>query len=532
MTNRIDIIKTIAKLRALADKAGEAEAMAAMKKADKMLTAYNVAEAELAMAEADGTFELEIVHETQYGATKLGRNRSKSISTMGAIARFTQTKLCFRHDYEAIYWTGHKADVEMAKFLAQLVYDAMEREYKRWARKQQAVPRSAKASFTGGMASRISERLDDMTRERQTQQKKDIEEMGKKFNSEFENIAQIDNDKYLLGMTNGYMLLNLDQLNWLEGDFTVKLSNVIAGDGTGKFLDLDREWEKGFPVDLNSFTFNYNVNERLKYLAVTYQYKLEGDHNEWSNWTDQTSASFYKLKPGPYSFQVRARVGDRLSANTASFLFWIKNPWYLSMYAYLIYLLIGIFGILGINYLYRSVYQKRQQQLVDETEKEMQFIRLQSEQELMKEKNERLRTEIDSKNKELAVTAMSIVKKNEFLIEIRDHLREVDGKKPFNPDLIVRSINREIENEESWEMLRDAFENVDKDFIKELLIMHPQLTPNDLKLCTYLRLNLSSKEIASLLNISVRSMETKRYRLRKKLDLSHDTNLVEYILSI
>jgi DNA-binding CsgD family transcriptional regulator len=77
-----------------------------------------------------------------------------------------------------------------------------------------------------------------------------------------------------------------------------------------------------------------------------------------------------------------------------------------------------------------------------------------------------------------------------------------------------------------------AFNNADKDFIKKIKVSHPELTPNDLRLCAYLRLNLSSKEIAPLLNISPRSVEVKRYRLRKKMDLSHDKNLTSYILEI
>ena len=68
-------------------------------------------------------------------------------------------------------------------------------------------------------------------------------------------------------------------------------------------------------------------------------------------------------------------------------------------------------------------------------------------------------------------------------------------------------------------MFKEAFNNADKDFIKKLKSIHPNLTPNDLRLCAYLRLNLSSKEIAPLLNISPRSVEVKRYRLRKKMEL-------------
>ena len=68
--------------------------------------------------------------------------------------------------------------------------------------------------------------------------------------------------------------------------------------------------------------------------------------------------------------------------------------------------------------------------------------------------------------------------------------------------------------------------------IKKIKNIHPELTPNDLRLCAYLRLNLSSKEIAPLLNISVRSVEVKRYRLRKKMALPHENSLTTYILNL
>ena len=88
------------------------------------------------------------------------------------------------------------------------------------------------------------------------------------------------------------------------------------------------------------------------------------------------------------------------------------------------------------------------------------------------------------------------------------------------------------EKEDTWTVFKEAFDNADNDFLKKVKQAHPSLTPNDLRLCAYLRLNLSSKEIAPLLNISVRSVEIKRYRLRKKMDLPHEQGLVEYILYI
>jgi len=97
---------------------------------------------------------------------------------------------------------------------------------------------------------------------------------------------------------------------------------------------------------------------------------------------------------------------------------------------------------------------------------------------------------------------------------------------------VISTINKNITEDDSWSIFKEAFDNADKDFLKRIKLLHATLTPNDLRLCAYLRLNLSSKEVAPLLNISVRSVEIKRYRLRKKLDLVHEKGLVEYIMNV
>jgi DNA-binding CsgD family transcriptional regulator len=151
----------------------------------------------------------------------------------------------------------------------------------------------------------------------------------------------------------------------------------------------------------------------------------------------------------------------------------------------------------------------------------------------MKFRNEQLTQDVDEKNKELAVSTMSLIKKNELLAVIKEDLKktsEADANK--NIKSVITTITRNINEEDTWNVFKEAFDNADKDFLKKIKQAHASLTPNDLRLCAYLRLNLSSKEIAPLLNISVRSVEIKRYRLRKKMDLTHEQGLVEYILSI
>ena len=135
-----------------------------------------------------------------------------------------------------------------------------------------------------------------------------------------------------------------------------------------------------------------------------------------------------------------------------------------------------------------------------------------------------------NKNREVGISTMSLIKKNEFLNSIKKELKKVEDKKDIKH--IINIIDRNLNNTDDWNLFEEAFNNADKDFLKKIKLLHTSLTSNDLRLCAYLRLNLSSKEIAPLLNISARSVEVKRYRLRKKMGLSHESNLSDYILEI
>ncbi len=88
-----------------------------------------------------------------------------------------------------------------------------------------------------------------------------------------------------------------------------------------------------------------------------------------------------------------------------------------------------------------------------------------------------------------------------------------------------------ISTEQDWQVFENNFNQVHEEFIKKLLMNYPNLTPSDVKLAAYLRMNLSTKEIAHLLNITNRSVELKRYRLRKKMNLETEVNLGEFMMA-
>ena len=99
-------------------------------------------------------------------------------------------------------------------------------------------------------------------------------------------------------------------------------------------------------------------------------------------------------------------------------------------------------------------------------------------------------------------------------------------------DRLTKIIKKNLKGNEDWEFFEKAFNNADKDFLKKVKKTHPTLTHKDLRLCAFLRLNLLSKEIAPLLNISVRSVEIKRYRLRKKMKLSRDESIIDHFVNL
>mgnify|MGYP001600255366 FL=1 len=195
-----------------------------------------------------------------------------------------------------------------------------------------------------------------------------------------------------------------------------------------------------------------------------------------------------------------------------------------------VYVVIGMLLFLIIHMVYKKYYKKQQQELVDNKQREFALSKLESDKVIMKLKNDKLRNEVTSKSRELTSSTMGLIKKNELLNTIKKELTYLKEGAKIKP--VIKIINESLGDNNDWEMFQEAFNNTDSDFLKKVKNIHPTLTPNDLKLCVYLRLNLSSKEIAPLLNISPRSVEIKRYRLRKKMDLQHKKSLVEYILEI
>ncbi|HEY0732453.1 MAG TPA: LuxR C-terminal-related transcriptional regulator, partial [Chitinophagaceae bacterium] len=152
-------------------------------------------------------------------------------------------------------------------------------------------------------------------------------------------------------------------------------------------------------------------------------------------------------------------------------------------------------------------------------------------------RNEKLEAEIQHKNTELASTAMHLVQKGELLGKVKEQMLKLkkhsDGDKDAD-DLkkILRTLSEEDKMDQQWEQFSVHFDRVHSDFLAVIKAKYPTLSANELKTCAYLRMNLSTKEIAQLMNISVRGVEISRYRLRKKLGLPTEVNLFDFMMEV
>ncbi|WP_207424903.1 ligand-binding sensor domain-containing protein [Desertivirga brevis] len=357
----------------------------------------------------------------------------------------------------------------------------------------------------------------------------------------YENISRISKDIYLISVDEGFVVFKETRTKRPKGPLPKVLIRKIENiTDSLNVLTENGDTDVEIPYSRNNIRITYSLPE-YTVTAVEYQYFLEGYSNKWSEWSNLAVKDFTNLKYGEYVFKVRARVGGRDPSKITVMRFTILPPWYATNFAVAFYVVLGLVLLFVIKYFYDLKLKKHQefihQKFQKEQEELLQREAITNEQKIVSLKNEQLQLDLEGKNRELANSAMNIVYKNELLQKIRDELgrlKDSGGKKLASDQL--RKINKVIEegmnDERDWNLFEKSFNEAHESFFIKLKSTYPDLVPNDIKLCAYLRMNMSSKEMASLLNISVRGVEIRRYRLRKKLNLDHDKNLAEFFMEL
>jgi tetratricopeptide (TPR) repeat protein/DNA-binding CsgD family transcriptional regulator len=192
---------------------------------------------------------------------------------------------------------------------------------------------------------------------------------------------------------------------------------------------------------------------------------------------------------------------------------------------------------------YREFHQLQQQVFSEDANRRLHKLVVQhriekteKERELFRVKSEQLEQEMEFKLKELASLALHLVEKNEFLDSIRPMLHDIarltDGEPLSLTQKVLQRIEGNIHSGHDWAVFNEQIQTLSNDFIERLTRRYPVLTPTEVKVCSLLKIRLSTKDIANLMHITTRAVEKHRYQIRKKLNLPSDTNLSTFFAAM
>lgn len=389
------------------------------------------------------------------------------------------------------------------------------------------------------------------------------------FNQNFKNVSDIisiDEDHFMvlqdgilyhIKATGNKFLWNIIQAKYYKGKLIndnlriFKHANHYLLNLDDGFISLQLKYEnkQNSAVKIESFNdenlvpndskIKYNTELQINVISGIYGaskpnlfYKL--DNNKEYIPVSNGLIVLNNLSSGSHTVKVYKHDGANYD-NVANFDFSVAKPWYFSFWMILLYLLI-IGAVLFFYYKWNKLRYMQKLRLQAEElkhQREILEMELKAENELNMQEYQKhiLELELQTKSSEVAGKSLSIAKQSEMIENIQNIL---DSEKDFNKlkSEIKKAIKINEVNKHEWEIFETNLNQIHNEFIINLSKKYPILTPKDIKLCVYLKMNLSSKEIAPMMNISFRGVELHRYRLRKKLNLSQEENLSKFLLSV
>jgi len=360
----------------------------------------------------------------------------------------------------------------------------------------------------------------------------------------FESVNAIDKQNFLIGLSEGLVHYNpqLQNVSYPKPKAYVR-SFLFAGDTliTGN-MPAVRKMDLPYASNNIKFTFSSPVYDNPA--NIKFSYKLEGFDDKWSNWAAASVKEYTNLREGDYRMQVKVIDSFGIQSNPSVVSFAILPPFYRHPIAYVVYIL--LFGLI-IAYIRNSIKVKirknkyyetvEQRRLYLEKEAKIRQEQYELEKEIERLRNEQLKVKILTKDKELVSNSLQVAKKNRLLNGIITKLKDIDSEivdegAKVRLTKLHKSVTKELNTDKSWNNIEKHIRNVHFDFLKRLKELHPTITPREMDLATYLLMNMSTKEISEIMNISDGGVELARYRLRKKLNLSRKESLTGFLMSI
>ncbi|WP_075591294.1 ligand-binding sensor domain-containing protein [Labilibacter marinus] len=373
--------------------------------------------------------------------------------------------------------------------------------------------------------------------------------LERKLVSGFEFVSILNQDNAFFGIEDGFAHYSSNEIKNYQIPFDVHIQRFVCENDSVDYsiISVDDSPEQSyvphFKFRKNAFQITYAASF-MEGVDVMYATKLEGLDSQFSEWKTQDTEFYSNLREGEYTLIVRAKNRYGVEAKPVQFKFVVLPPWHRSTKAKVLYAVLLIIIALGLFYfiqkrveLSRQKEKLKQQQRFKDKEERLKNAALESEKELIKTRNDKLRGEMVFKEKELANSTIHVIQKNELLSDIKAQLKRIIKTKDHHDadkkmSSLIRKIDKDIDNENNWEVFEMHFGQVHEEFLKRLVEKHPELTQREQKLSAYIKMGMSSKEIASLMNITTRAVENNRYKLRQKLGIDQGHNLSSYIAKL
>ena len=271
---------------------------------------------------------------------------------------------------------------------------------------------------------------------------------------------------------------------------------------------------------------NYN-NEPLQFV-----FRLDGAGVNSEMVSLNPEVTYSSLSYGSYTFSARVVDGNGKVLATTVYKFHYPRPLLLSIPAIIIYLL--LFGTLVYAYVKWSTGRiVRRRTRTMEAEKMRQELKMAEQRSLIEEQQKLLlEQQLEDKGREIASLAMDGILQKRKFSDIRQELQQSGAQLGSTKGIarMLRHITDNIDNDAYWDIYRENFDLIHKNFFRHLREQYPSLTATDLKFCALLRLNLSTKDIAHFTGLTIRGVEGARYRLRRKLQIKETQSLTEFFI--
>ena len=364
----------------------------------------------------------------------------------------------------------------------------------------------------------------------------------------YEKIITATDSLFIIPNENGFALFSIPQKKVInKNQHTVFIESIYLTYPKDSLIYtanyLERKPNLIIEHENNSVRFEYGQSLYSLYDDIRYQYRL--NKGEWSDYTFTSIKEYSNLPEGDYLFEVKIiHPGGTVSQDEIEFT--IMAPWYRTTIAYVFYVILIIIAV-WLAYLWEDKrLKKKRMQLEIEKNSELSHMekvyeaeKERQERQIMELEKEKLQHDLQHKSQEMANLMINFVRKNEMLKEIKVEVLKVssvlkgEASKDSKRQLMIinSKIDSNIQSDDVLKRIEEQFDLIHNNFMKRLSAKHADLSLNERMMCAYLIMNLATKEIAPLLNISIRGVETIRYRLRKKFNLEREDSLTEYLNS-